>query len=157
MIAEQTVAADVPSSRRWTRCYNLANYCVEGGTARWKNYVLMEAIHCFFDRAHDLPPEAAKSVADRCFEKHAKKLLIALKPNKMILLGTPPYEAFRLYLEKKDIQNYDCGALTIDDLRIPVLRHLHPGTPVAMADGGFYRKDAYDHFKEYCNNFHYWT
>jgi hypothetical protein len=140
----------------WTRCYNLANYCIQGGTPRWENYVLMEIIHCFFNRARDLPLEEAKSVAKRCLDRYTKKMLIVLKPKKMILLGKPPYEVFEPYFEKQKAKNnYEFCALNLDGLRIPVLRHLHPCQPVSQKDGGFYRRDAYDAFKSYCNGFDY--
>ena len=138
----------------WTRCYELANYCIDGGTLHWENYVLMEIIHCFFNRAKDLSPEDAKSVAKRCFARYTKKMLMVLKPKKMILFGEPPYEVFRPYLERP-INNYKFCALKLDGLRIPVLRHLHPNHRVKKDDGGFYRRAAYDAFNSYCNSFDY--
>jgi len=114
----------------------------------------MEAIHCFFNNATDLTPEEAKSVADRCFAKHTKRFLIALKPKKLILLGKQPYEVFEPYLENK-IDYYEHSAINLEGLKIPVLRHLHPNRRVKKDDGGFYRSAVYDDFKSYCNSFDY--
>ncbi len=128
--------------RHWTICQKLANYCIAGETPRWESYVLMEAIHCFYNNVADLTIDAANAVAARCFERYTKNMLMRLKPKKMILLGKQPYKIFRPYLER-EIDNYEYCALTLDDLRIPVLRH---PAPAGFNDGDFYRPDDYEDF-----------
>lgn len=137
----------------WTRCHKLASYCIGGGTPRWENYVLMEAIHCFFNSIRDLEPNEINAVAARCFERHTKKMLMELKPRKMILLGNEPYEVFRQYVNlEREINKYEYCALNVNGLRIPVLRHPHP---TGFNDGPFYRPDIYDDFNRYCDDFDY--
>jgi hypothetical protein len=126
----------------WTICHKLANYCIEGGTRRWENYVLLEAIHCFYDTVADLG-HAANAVAERCFTRYTKNMLMRLKPQKMILMGQQPYKIFTPYLER-EIDNYESCALTLDDLRIPVLRH---PAPAGFNAGGFYRPEIYEAFR----------
>jgi len=138
-------------TRHWTMCHNLASVLIEGGTQRWEQYVLMEAIHCFYNTVADLTPDEATAVADRCFERHTKNILMKLKPNKMILLGNQPYELFKQHLER-EIDNYDFCALTLNNLRIPVLRHPHPA---GFSAGPFYRPNIYSALNLYCNDFDY--
>lgn len=139
----------------WTRCHKIAGHLTGRETPRWENYVLMEAIHCFYNRASDLSVEEAKTVSNGCFERYTKNMLKVLKPKKIILLGTEPYKVFKPYLLNKEIDNYKFCAMNLDGLRIPVLRHLHPNQPVKKENGGFYRMESYAAFNSFCKNFDY--
>ena len=134
----------------WTISRNLATKVLGYTTPRWKNYILMEAIHCFYNKSSDLSLNMSRVVADKCFGKHAGNILATLKPKMMVLLGNQPYEVLRKYLEH-GLSNYECCALNIDGLRIPVLRHPHP---TGYNPGGLYRPDCYLSFKEYCASFY---
>jgi hypothetical protein len=137
----------------WTICHRLASYCIEGATPRWEHYVLMEAIHCFFNSIADLEPDETNALAARCFERHTKKILLELRARKMILLGKKPYEVFRQYANLEgEIDNYEYCALHVNGLRIPVLMHPHP---TGFNDDPFYRPDVYADFNGYCDDFDY--
>ena len=130
----------------WTRCQNLARQLIGDETPRWKNYVLMEAIHCFYDKESDLGKEDSIKVIRRCFDTYTKQILLFLKPKKMVLFGKAPYELLLPHLEKV-IGDYEFCSLQIESLGIPVLRHPHPS---GFASADFYMPDRYHDFKSYC-------
>lgn len=139
----------------WTICHNLARCLIDDETPRWENYVLIEAIHCFYNRKSHLTPSKTRLVANRCFEKFTKDMLYILKPKKMVLLGNPPYEVLRPYLEK-EIDDQYCVLNLIgpqqSHVRVPVLRHPHP---TGFNKGGLYKPEIYKDFNAYCSNFDY--
>lgn len=130
----------------WSRCQNLARQLIVDETPRWKDYVLMEAIHCFYNRKSDLKKEDSINVARRCFDKYTKQILLFLKPKKMVLFGKAPHELLLPYLEKV-IGEYEYCFLQIERLKIPVIRHPHP---TGFASTNFYMPDRYHDFMSYC-------
>lgn len=148
-IARATGRANEIPVRYWSICHNLAKKFVGDETPRWKDYILMEAIHCFYAKESDLGPEDSRNVARRCFDNHTKSILMRLKPRKLIFLGKSPYELFLPYLERA-LSEYDYCALQIENLRIPVMRHPHP-----RRRGQFYNPEKYRDFLSYCREFDY--
>lgn len=85
--------------KHWTMCHNLANKIItHREVQRWKDYVLMEAIHCFYNRENDLNRDQRAVVARNCFNKHTRNMLLFLKPKMIVLLGNAPFELIREYL-----------------------------------------------------------
>jgi hypothetical protein len=79
--------------RHWTMCYKLAKKTIaHREMQRWKDYVLMEAIHCFYNRENDLNRFQRAGVASTCFNRHTRDMLLFSKPKMMVLLGDIPYE-----------------------------------------------------------------
>ena len=142
--------------RYWTICHNLAKHLVGNGIERWKDYILMEAIHCFYNNAGDLTAEQSRSVAEKCFNRQTKNMLMTLKPRMIVLLGNAPYRLLANRYLDKPLDNYQHGFLCIDKSRTPVLRHSHPN-PAGANPGPFYRPEVYKAFKLYCSNFVYDT
>lgn len=137
----------------WTICHNLAKYLVGNGVERWKDYILMEAIHCFYNNVGDLNAEQSKRVAEKCFDRHTKNMLMTLKPRMIVLFGKAPYHLLKKYLDKP-LADYQYSSLHVDTLITPVLRHPHP---TGFNTGPFYRPDVYKDLKLYCSSFDYGT
>ena len=137
----------------WTRCHKLAKHLIGNQTLRWKDYVLMEAIHCFYDKESDLRKEDSMNVTRKCFDKHTKQILLLLKPKMMVLFGKAPYDLLSPYLDR-GILDYKFGSLRIENLKVPVLRHPHPSSFVSKSDS-FYKPEQYEQFKSYCRTFNY--
>jgi len=130
----------------WSRCHNLAKYLVGNHVERWKDYVLMEAIHCFYNKASDLSVLQSQSVAEKCFDLHTKNLIITLNPKMIVLFGKSPYQLIAKYLNKS-LVDYEYSLLRVDNFSVPVLRHPHPAN---YNSGNFYRTGIYEAFKLYC-------
>ena len=132
----------------WTRCENLARkILVDHPVERWRDYVLMEVIHCFFDRANHLDPEGFDRVARKCFTRHTRKILEDLMPQKLVLLGIPAYDIFRKFMGMGSVEKYGFGSIRLGGRTIGVMRHPHQGDKIS---GSWYREDAYRKFHEYC-------
>jgi hypothetical protein len=130
----------------WTRCHNLAKCLVGNHVERWKDYVLIEAIHCFYNKASDLSAEQSIRVAEKCFDRHTKNLIITLKPKMIVLFGKSPYQLLAKYLNEA-LVDYEYTLLNVDNFSVPVLRHPHPAS---FNSGTFYRPDIYESFKLFC-------
>ena len=115
----------------------------------------MEAIHCFYNKKSDLRAKESIRVAEKCFDRHTKNMLMTLNPRMIVLFGKDPYQllANAKYLNKS-LDDYQYGSLCVDTLRTPVLRHPHPA---GFNPGPFYRPDVYKNFKLYCSSFDYGT
>jgi uracil-DNA glycosylase len=140
--------------RHWTMCHNLAKKLIaHREVQKWKDYVLMEAIHCFYNRENDLNRVQRAAVAETCFNKHTRNMLLFLKPKMIVLLGDIPYELLNQleYLGKLDVCKFcrikikgeiDGKSIT---LHIPVMRHRAPNFY-----GRFYCDDkVYEAFREF--------
>lgn len=132
----------------WTRCQNLACRILGYRVDRWRDYILTEVIHCFFDRTSDLDPKDFSRVGQRCFNHHTLRILKALQPQQIVLLGIPAYEMFVKYLHGEALQRYAFGHFRLGDRDVPVLRHPHPGE---KTPGGWYREDVYEKFRTFCS------
>lgn len=138
----------------WTKCHNLAKKLItHREVQRWKNYVLMEAIHCFYNRENDLNSVQRAAVARTCFNKHTRNMLLFLKPKMIVLLGDIPYELLNQLKYLRELDVYKFCRMTIEGeingvnntLHIPVLRHRHPNYR-----GPFYCDDkVYEAFREF--------
>lgn len=144
----------IPLRHCWTMCHNLAKKLIaHRQVQRWKDYVLMEAIHCFYDRENDLNRVQRARVARTCFNKHTRDMLLFLKPKMMVLLGDIPYELLNQlgYLVELDVckfyrmkikEEIDGESIT---LHIPLMRHRAPNFR-----GPFYCDDkVYGAFREF--------
>ena len=152
-IQARTLGITTPQAY-WGRSYKLAQkLIVDRKVERWKDYVLMEAIHCFYDRENDLDRVQRASVARTCFNKHTRDMLLFLKPKMMVLLGDLPYGLLNQlgYLEGLAICKF--GRMEIEgnidgeniNLSIPVMRHRAPNFY-----GPFYCDDeVYQTFREF--------
>ena len=140
--------------RHWTMCHNLAKKLITHcEIQRWKDYVLMEAIHCFYNSENDLKSVQRAEVAETCFNKHTRNMLLFLKPKMIVLLGDIPYELLNQlgYLGELDVCKFskmkiegeiDGESIT---LHIPVMRHRAPNFR-----GRFYCDDkSYKAFRKF--------
>jgi hypothetical protein len=121
--------------KHWTMCQNIAKKLIAYREVhRWKDYVLMEAIHCFYNKENDLTRIQSAEVSITCFNKHTRNMLLFLKPKMMVLLGNVPYELLNELGYLKDIAVCKFGRMAIEGeidgkriaLQIPVLRHRAP-------------------------------
>jgi putative FmdB family regulatory protein len=137
----------------WGRCYNLAARKLITGreVRRWKDYVLMEAIHCFYNSENSLNRVQRARIAKTCFNRHTRNMLLFLKPKMIVLLGDTPFELLREYLGAPN--EYGFYRMTIEGeingigniLHIPVMKHRHPNFR-----GRFYFDDQiYEAFREF--------
>ncbi|MBF0557773.1 MAG: hypothetical protein HQL08_03220 [Nitrospirae bacterium] len=137
--------------RHWTMCHNLAKKLIAPREVqRWKDYVIMEAIHCFYNSEDDLNEVQRAMVASTCFSNHTLKQLLFLKPKMIILLGDTPFELLEEYL---GVPHGEHGFYRItltgelngatNTLSVPVMRHRHPNF-----HGKFYFADeVYNSFR----------
>jgi hypothetical protein len=127
----------------WTSCENLAKEILGGSVERWRDYMLMEVIHCFFDRTNHLGQRELDCVAGKCFNRHTRKILEDLMPQKIVLLGNPVYDIFRKFMGMDAVEKYEIGSIRLGGRTIRVMRHPHRGDHIV---GGWYRPGAYKKF-----------
>jgi len=133
--------------RYWTMCHKLAQKLIGQETPRWENYVLMETIHCFYNRERDLNRRQTAMVAQTCFIRHTRSLLMFLRPKNGCTAGVTRHITFLGNTLDADIQKYEFCGMTLtnthdgvpDTMRIPVMRHPHPSAFCAFeADSAKY-------------------
>jgi hypothetical protein len=137
----------------WTMCHKLAKKIVGEDVQRWEDYVLMEAIHCFYNREDDLNVAQQNNVARACFNKHTRNMLLFLKPRMIVLLGELPYKQLKQLVDLEELEGNRFFMIRIEGelngtnnvLHIPVLRHRHPGFY-----GPFYSgNEVYEEFRKF--------
>jgi hypothetical protein len=138
----------------WTKCYKVAKKLItDMELQRWEDYVLMEAIHCFYNKESYLNSVQRAAVARTCCNKHTRKMLLFLKPKMIVLLGDTPYELLNQLGCLGELNVCKFGRMKIEGeidgenntLHIPVLRHRHPNFR-----GRFYCDDkVYEEFRKF--------
>jgi hypothetical protein len=142
--------------RHWGICHNIAKKLIRSEVPRWHDYVLMEVIHCFFNREEDLDKSQRLKVAKTCFNNHICKMLMLLNPKMVVVLGKTAYESLGQYLEPLPpfhIMEIKCQPDSGNSIKIPVLLNPHPNN---RSGSGPYLSDTdYQDFKDFCDNFNY--
>jgi hypothetical protein len=113
----------------WEKCNEFASSIFLGVPVRpWRDYVLLETTHCFFNKEDDLgEPAVLRKVSRKCFDRHTYWMVQKLKPMGILIFGEVAYDRFReRFRASNGLKWEQYATINLHGFDTAVMRFYHP-------------------------------
>ena len=112
----------------WEKCKDYASWIFPGVAVKpWRDYVLLETTHCFFNSEGDLDAPVLRKVSRKCFDRHTYWMIKKLKPLGIIIFGDVAWDTFRgRFGAINGLKRNQCTSINLHDFKTVVMRFYHP-------------------------------